>query len=409
MSGREIIDHLVIPNPKKATKIIFLVMDGVGGIAMPGKGGTELQVAKKPNLDTLAREGVCGVMDPVAPGVAPGSGPGHFAIFGYDPLTSNIGRGVLEALGIDLDLTDRDVASRGNFSTVDAKGILTDRRAGRLETSENQRIVAELNSVLNLRDEGVEIILRTVKEHRFALVLRGDALGDALEDTDPNEVGYRAKPFLATAANRANERTVRLMEKLLEQAKPVLAKEAKANCMLFRGFAKYRHYPSVLERYGLRGMAIANYPMYRGISRLLGMTLHPVTKDVKTEFEAVRDSYAKYDFFFVHVKATDRYGEDGNFDAKVKAIEEVDGLVPILTALNPDCLVVTSDHSTPAAMKKHSWHPVPVLLKAATARVDDVKTYDEIACVHGGLGHQPLTNLMGIALAHAGSLDKYGA
>jgi 2,3-bisphosphoglycerate-independent phosphoglycerate mutase len=179
--------------------------------------------------------------------------------------------------------------------------------------------------------------------------------------------------------------------------------------MLFRGFAKYRHYPSILERYGLRGLAIANYPMYRGLARLLGMTLHPITKDVKTEFEAVRDNFDKHDFFFLHVKATDRYGEDGNFDAKVKTIEEVDALVPILTALKPDVLAVTADHSTPAAMKKHSWHPVPVLLSAATARVDDVKTYDEIACVHGGLGRQPLTHLIGIALSHAGRLDKYGA
>lgn len=400
----DVIQELLVKND---SKIIFLIMDGVGGLAHPDKGGTELQVANTPNLDALAARSSCGVFDPVYPGITPGSGPGHFGLFGYDPLTANIGRGVLEAAGIEFELTNRDVAIRVNFATADKEGNLVDRRAGRLPTEENKRVCQKLRDGIELQEMDVEVFIEPVKEHRAAVVFRGDNLSGDIEDTDPQKTGV--PPKAPTASSEEGKTMIPLVTKFLDQAHKILADEPKANTMLLRGFAKYEPYPSMEERYGLNALAIANYPMYRGISLLLGMNLHPITADIRTQFEAVKEQFDKYDFFFVHVKYTDSRGEDGDFDAKVKVIEEVDGLLPLLTELNPEVMVVTADHSTPAIFKAHSWHPVPVLLHAQYARVDTVKAFNEVDCITGSLGRQPMVNLMPIALANALRLKKYGA
>jgi 2,3-bisphosphoglycerate-independent phosphoglycerate mutase len=400
----DILKHLIVKND---SKIIFLVMDGVGGLAMEGKSGTELQVARKPNLDALAAKSSCGTFDPVAPGITPGSGPGHFALFGYDPLTCNIGRGVLEAAGIEFKLTGKDVAIRVNFATADKNGNLVDRRAGRLDTEENKRVCAKLRQGVNLKKMGIDVFIEPVKEHRAAVVFRGENLSGDLEDTDPQITGV--PPKAPKAMSPDGERMVPIVTEFLKQAHKLIADEPKANTMLLRGFAKFVPYPTMEDRYGLKCLAVANYPMYRGIANILGMTLHPITKDIQTQFEAVRDQLKNYDFFFVHVKYTDSRGEDGDFDAKVKVIEEVDRLLPILTDLHPDVMVVTADHSTPAVLKAHSWHPVPVLLQGKYARVDTVQTFDEIACSTGVLGCRPMVNLMPLVLAHALRLQKYGA
>jgi len=397
------IDQLVIEN---TTKIILLVLDGVGGLPMPGKGGTELQVANKPNLDRLAAESECGLLDPIWPGVTPGSGPAHFGLFGYDPIEANIGRGVLEAAGVNLPLTDRDVAIRINFATSDANGNIVDRRAGRLDTESNKRVCQKIREHVSLAPEA-EFIIETVKEHRAALIFRGDDLGGDLIDTDPQKTGV--PPLEPRALNPESEKTALLTKRFLAQAHKAIADEPKANTILLRGFAKHRPYKSMMERFKLKCLAVANYPMYRGVAFLLNMDLHPVVADVKAQFEAVVANYEKYDFFFVHVKATDARGEDGNFDEKVKVIEEVDKLLPILTALKPDVFVVTADHSTPALMKAHSWHPVPVLLHSAICRRDPVTKFDEISCIQGGLGRQPSMNLMPLMLANAMRLAKFGA
>ncbi|HOX38522.1 MAG TPA: 2,3-bisphosphoglycerate-independent phosphoglycerate mutase [Candidatus Brocadiia bacterium] len=427
--GRELIDQLVVDNPKEATKIIFLVMDGASGIPFPGVGKTALQAAKKPNMDALAKKGVTGLMDPVAPGIAPGSGPGHLAVFGYDPVAENMGRGVLEALGIGLELTERHIAARCNFATVNSSGILIDRRAGRLPTPDCKKICAILQNEIDMSDEGVKVTIAPVKEHRFALLLEGEGLSPEIEDTDPNETGYPCKEFSVVKAERASLRTVHVLRKLDSRLRPILARESAAypeatrpNAALYRGFSKFRKYRSMYDRYGLKALAVANYPMYRGVSKLLGMELNPITADFKSQCEAVRDRWNDFSFFFVHYKNTDKFGEDGDFENKVKAVEEVDANLPILTALNPNVIVVTSDHSTPAALMKHSWHPVATMLFAhhnvktkkgavdtVTSMPDAAQTYDEMACASGGLGRQPLMNLMGIALAHAGRLEKYGA
>jgi len=400
----EVFEQLVVKND---SKIIFLVLDGVGGLAMEGKGGTELQVARTPNLDALAAKSSCGVFDLVYPGITPGSGPGHFALFGYDPLTCNIGRGVLEAAGIEFKLTGKDVAIRVNFATADQQGNLIDRRAGRLDTEENKRVCAKLRQRIHLHAMGVDVFIEPVKEHRAAVVFRGENLSGDLEDTDPQITGVPPKAPKATSPE--GERMIPLVTAFLEQAHKILADEPKANTMLLRGFAKFHPYKTMTERYGLKCLAVANYPMYRGIANILGMELNPITENIKTQFEAVGENFKKYDFFFVHVKYTDSRGEDGDFDAKVKVIEEVDSLLPILTDLHPDVMVVTADHSTPAVLKAHSWHPVPVLLHAKYVRVDEVKAFNEIACLAGALGQQPMVNLMPLVLANALRLQKYGA
>jgi len=398
-----LVDQLVVKN---TTKIILLVLDGVGGLPMKGKGGTELQVAHTPNLDQLAADSICGLLDPILPGVTPGSGPAHFALFGYNPVESNIGRGVLEAAGINLPMTDRDVAIRINFATSDKIGNIIDRRAGRIDTETNKRICQKIRENVSLAPDA-EFIIETVKEHRAALLIRGENLGGDLIDTDPQQLGV--PPLEPKALNPESEITAKLTKKFLDQAHKVIADEEKANTVLLRGFAKHRPYKSMMERFKLKCLAIANYPMYRGVAFLLNMDLHPVLPDVKSQFEAVKQEYERYDFFFVHVKATDARGEDGDFDKKVKVIEEVDSLLPILGDLNPDVFVVTADHSTPAVMRSHSWHPVPVLLRSAICRPDLVIRFDEISCIQGGLGRQPSMNLMPIVLANAQRLTKFGA
>jgi 2,3-bisphosphoglycerate-independent phosphoglycerate mutase len=399
----DLIDRLALPG---ATKIVFLIMDGLGGLPAPGRRDTELEAARTPNLDDLAREGVCGLLDPVGYGITPGSGPAHFALFGYDPVKNNIGRGILEGAGIDYPMTEKDLLIRVNFATMDQNGLVTDRRAGRIDTETNRRVCRKLQDGVRLRAD-VPFFFEPVKEHRALLVLRSETLRDEIEETDPQKTG---KPPLPPRAIVAEARgTEAVLSELVEQARRILADEEKANMILLRGYAKYRKFPSLSERFKLNPLAIASYPMYRGIARLLGMAVHPPTETIAEEFEALRASFGSHDFFFVHVKPTDSRGEDGNFDAKVKVIEEVDALLPRILELRPDVLVVTGDHSTPAALSGHSWHPVPVLLAAKTCRPDRVERFGERDCITGGLGRLPTVHLMALALAHAGRLEKFGA
>ncbi len=399
----EFIDTLVIKND---TKIVFLIMDGLGGLPMGKKNQTELESARTPNLDALARESVCGLLDPVGYGITPGSGPAHFALFGYDPIQNSIGRGILEAAGIDFPMTDRDLLIRINFATIDANGIIIDRRAGRIDNETNKRICGKLQE--NIRNlSGTEIIFEPVKEHRAMLALRGEGLREEILETDPQKTGL--PPISAKALVPEAEETAAILRELIQKAGNILSDEEKANMMLLRGYSRYRRYPSMQQRFGLDALAIAGYPMYRGIARLLGMMVGPQPSSIREEFDALRDHYGQYDFFFLHIKPTDSRGEDGSFDAKVAVIEEVDSLIPNVLALKPDVLVVTGDHSTPAALASHSWHPVPVLLSSADCRPDRVDRFGERDCITGGLGRMPMMHLMGLALAHARRLEKFGA
>jgi len=398
-----LLSGLLIPG---SSKIVFIIIDGVGGIQVEQKGGTELQVARKPNLDKLAEVSSCGLLEPVSPGITPGSGPAHFALFGYDPFQYNIGRGILEATGIDFPLTERDVVARINFATIDKTGKVIDRRAGRISTEQNQRICQKLQKGLRWGG-GIEVLVEPVKEHRAVLVLRGEGLRGEIEDTDPEREGML--PLEPTASAPEAERTAGLVREFIAQTRKLLADEPKANMVLLRGFAKHTLYPSMKDRYGLNALAIAIYPMYRGISRLVGMKVLSGVGSLEEEFKALTEHFPEYDFFFLHVKQTDSRGEDGDFDGKVAVIEEVDRYIPQVRSLQPDVLVVTGDHSTPAKLASHSWHPLPLILHSKYCLIDPVKKFDEVSCIGGVLGKMPSLDLMPLVLAHARRLTKFGA
>lgn len=391
----------------KGGKILLLVMDGLGGLPMTPGGMTELEAAHTPNLDRLAKEGSTGLSIPVARGVAPGSGPAHLALFGYDPLIYDIGRGVLEAIGIGLEVGRGDVAVRGNFCTIDANGLITDRRAGRIPTEEGEKRVELLKDI---QIPGVECQVKAGEGYRFALVLRGEGLSDAVEDTDPQATGVAPLPAKASAPE--GERTAQIVNQWIAEAKKRLAGHEPANMLTLRGFATDPNLPPYSDVYKLKAACVAVYPMYKGVSRLVGMTVIDTDPhdSIQDEFDKVASIWNDYDFVFCHVKYTDSRGEDGNFDAKVKVIEEVDAKLPTLLALNPDVLIVTGDHSTPAKYRAHSWHPVPTLLYAPETHMPDrVERYGERDCMGGGLGQFPAAELMQLALAHAKRLQKFGA
>ncbi len=386
------------------SKIVLLVADGIGGLPLTPGGLTELETAKTPNLDECAKVGVTGLSLPVLPGITPGSGPGHLGLFGYDPLEYRIGRGILEALGINFQVGAKDVAIRGNFCTLGADGKITDRRAGRPTT---ERCIEIVNKLRTIKVPGCELFVEPVKEHRFVLVIRGDGLGDAVDDTDPQAVGV--PPLRAKGADDNSEKTAHLVNQFVAKANEVLKADAPTNGLTLRGFASHPHIVTFKELYGLRAAAIAVYPMYKGLARLVGMDILDAGDTLQSQVERLKASWNDYDFFFLHYKYTDSTGEDGNFPEKVKKIESLDAALPGIRALKPDVLIVTGDHSTPSKMKSHSFHPVPTLLVADNARTDEVSEYSERACLRGGLGQFEAKYLMLLAMGHAGRFGKYGA
>ena len=391
-------------------KIVLLVMDGLGGLPMTPDGKTELESAQKPNMDKLAREGSLGLSIPIRPGIEPGSGPAHLSLFGYDPVTYEIGRGVLEALGIGFELQPNDLAARGNFATADANGVIIDRRAGRISTEECIRLCAKLQAATGNLFPGYQIFVKPVKEHRFVLILRGEGLGGKLTETDPLATGKKPLPVKDESGTPEGAHTAELINKWIEAARAALADEPKANSLNLRGIAKDPGLPRFSDIFGMRAAAIAVYPMYKGVARLVGM--QPIDFEgerPEDEIGTLERVWNDYDFFFIHVKKTDSYGEDGNFDAKVHEIEAVDAVIPRILALNPSALIVTGDHSTPAKLRSHSWHPVPALLWSPTAMPDQAATFGERACATGHLSTFHATNLVPMAMAVAGRLTRFGA
>jgi 2,3-bisphosphoglycerate-independent phosphoglycerate mutase len=390
------------------SKIILYVWDGLGDIPSGPKMQTPLQAAKKPNVDKLAAEGVTGRLEPVSPGVTPGSGPGHLGLFGYDPVEYPIGRGALEAVGVGFDFRHGDVAARLNFCTLDASGKISDRRAGRIPSDESKLVVKKIAEAVKEVD-GVEVLWAPVKEHRALMVLRGKGLGEAVEDTDPQKEGVPPLAAKAKDAGKDNVRTAKIAQKALELAMKAIRDEKKANGILARGFAKRPHWPTFEERFGLRAAVVAGTPMYRGVAKLVGMEAQEASNEIEKDVASLAAAWDKYDFFFLHYKFTDKAGEDGDFDAKVHYIEQADSAIPALLKLKPDVLIVTADHSTPTAMKGHSFHPVPTVLWSPVACRDAVDRFDEIAVIQGWIGLRPSTHLMPLALGHAGRLAKFGA
>jgi 2,3-bisphosphoglycerate-independent phosphoglycerate mutase len=387
-----------------STKILLVVLDGLAGYAGPDR-GTELEEADTPNLDRLAADGSTGMLDPVGPGITPGSGPAHLALFGYDPFDYHLGRGALSAAGLDVHLNPGDVAARGNLATLDVDGIITDRRAGRIADLDALEVVRLLTE--NVSIPGVEVLFVHEAQHRVLVVLRGPDLDPHVDDTDPQVVGV--PPLTPMAQTRSATHTAQVIAELDRQARAVLAMQPKANALLLRGLDSHRQLPTVQDRYGLRAAAIAVYPMYRGIGRLVGMDPVGPPATIDEQLVLLKEHWDAYDLFFFHHKPADSAGEDGNFEAKVAAIEALDAAVPALMDMGPDVIAVTGDHATPSQMAAHSWHPVPVLLGGERVGRDDVDRFGERWCRQGALGRRPSRELMPIMLNVAGRLAKYGA
>jgi 2,3-bisphosphoglycerate-independent phosphoglycerate mutase len=396
-----VVTEMARPEGRKA---LLLVMDGLGGYRTAER-GSELTEASTPNLDRLASQGSLGLHDPVTRGITPGSGAGHLGLFGYDPLEYEIGRGALSAAGIGFELQPGDVAARVNFCNLDGAGRITDRRAGRLPTEEAAAICDLLKREVRL--DGVEFFLQPEREHRGLLVLRGQGLDPDVTDTDPQREGV--PPLEPVARSPKAERTAELVKGLLDQARALLAGRERGNFLLLRGFDSVKELPSFPDRYKVKALAIAAYPMYVGISRLLGFQTHQVDGAAPEEVDALAELLPAHDFVFMHIKKTDSAGEDGDFARKVAAIEEVDALVPRMLDAGVEVLAVTGDHSTPAQMAAHSWHPVPVLLWGGTAAADGLPGFDEVNCRQGSLGRFEAKHLLPQLLAAAGRLTKYGA
>ena len=386
------------------SKIILLVVDGLGGLPRPETGKSELEEAYTPNLDDLAVRSACGLTVPVGPGIIPGSGPGHLALFGYDPLKYAIGRGVLEALGIGIDLGPNDIAVRCNFCTVDDAGRLIDRRAERIRSSESEPLVDQLAGITM---EGAELLVEPVQDYRFVVVFKAEGLGQEVSDTDPQRLGVQ--PLNPVGTDQPSNMTARLAAQFIDTARNMLGSRQTANMILMRGFSKIPAWPQFAPSYKLDPCAVAAYPMYRGLAGLVGMKVVPTGHDFDAELDTVEEHIREHDFVFLHYKPADTAGEDGNFDAKVVALEELDRRIPRLLGLGADVVAVAGDHSTPSVLAAHSWHPVPLLINSEFTAGVGSDGFTERSCARGHLGTQPATSLMFHLLAHAGKLKKYGA
>jgi len=401
MEKQNLIKMLLQPSKER---IVLLVLDGLGGIQKEGK--TELEAAKTPNLDKLAMVSETGLMIPVLPGITPGSGPGHLSLFGYDPIKYQIGRGILSALGVKFPIRNGDLAARVNFATIDKDGNIVDRRAGRIPDEVNREMCQKIREI---ELPGVEFFIETEKEHRAALILRGKEFSENITETDPQKTGV--PPFRVKPADErdVSKETAEIINQFLEKVKQKLKNEHPANMILLRGFALYTQIPSFKEMYGIRACAIAGYPMYRGLASLVGMEVIDVQSGVEPQFNKLAQVWGEYDFYFVHIKYPDSYGEDGNFEKKVSIIEEVDRNLDIIESLRPEVLAVTADHSTPSVYRAHSWHSVPVLIKSRWSRHSGIKKFGETNLTGGTLGTIHSTDLMTLLMAHSGRLAKFGA
>ena len=385
------------------TTILMVVLDGLGGLYHPEKGGSELEIANTPNLDRLAKSSSLGLSEPVAPGITPGSGPGHLALFGYDPLEHEIGRGVLEALGIGINLKPTDIAARGNFCTLDQNGAITDRRAGRIDSAIAADLCAKLNSI---KVPDIDIAIHHVKDHRFVLILSGEGISPDINETDPQTLGLPPSQSHGTSVQASN--AAKAVNHISTEAQDILIDQPQANGILLRGFSSLPSLPKFQDITQLKPAAVAAYPMYKGLAQLIGMTILPTGTTFEEEIETLTRHYADYDFFFLHYKATDTAGEDGDFDAKVAALEDFDRQLPYVLQLGADVTIIAGDHSTPALLAGHSWHPVPLMLNSRWTHGSENAVFSEAYCSTGSIGKIPATSIMPLALAHGNKLNKFG-
>lgn len=401
MFPEDLIQSIAVETP---SKILLVVIDGLGGLPVDGR--TELEASKIPNLDRLASKSVCGLIDPIAPGITPGSGPSHLALFGYDPVRYQIGRGVLEAVGVGMNLDKGDLAARGNFATLDSREIVVDRRAGRISTDKNRELCRTLQDQIEAI-EGTRVIIQSGKEHRFVVVFKGKGLDDGLTDADPQKEGKKATPSVAIREEAKLSEAV--VNAFIARATELLRSHRPANTVLLRGFSKIPDIPSMGDLFRVNAGAIAAYPMYRGLARLVGMEVLETGETIEDEIETIKTHFEDFEFFFFHLKEPDARGEDGDFEGKVASLEKIDSLIPEILRLEPDVVAVTGDHSTPSTLKSHSWHPNPILIFSRYVRTDSVTRFTERECVLGGLGRISALSLMPLLLANALKMRKFGA
>jgi 2,3-bisphosphoglycerate-independent phosphoglycerate mutase len=401
MNMLELAEEISQPSP---AKIVMLAIDGLGGLPDPDTGKTELDTASTPNLDALAFEGTCGLMDPVRPGISPGSIPGHLAIFGFDPMTYTMGRGAMEAIGINFELLGEDIVARGNFASVDKENVIIDRRAGRIASGKSTELCQLLDG---MEIQGVKLIVRPLKDYRFIVVFRGNGLASGVSDSDPQVNGV--KPRKVLPLSETAEKTAEVANKFIAKAKTILANHHPANMVLLRGFSKRPQYPSLSEIYKVKAVAISSFPTYRGLASVVGIDVVESGSTLNDGLATLEKYYKDYNLFFLHIKQVDMAGEDGDFVRKVRAIEDADRAVARVIKLNPDVIVIAGDHSTPAIMALHSWHPVPVLIHSKWCRPDKKTKFCESGCLSGGLGRFPALQLMPQVMAHGRKLGKFGA
>jgi 2,3-bisphosphoglycerate-independent phosphoglycerate mutase len=401
MLPEDVIRSVTIETP---SRILLVVIDGLGGLPVDGR--TELEASKIPNLDRLASHSVCGLIDPIAPGITPGSGPSHLALFGYDPVRYQIGRGVLEAVGVGMNMEEADLAARGNFASLDNRGIVVDRRAGRISTDKNRELCRILQDQIETI-EGTRTIIQSGKEHRFVVVFRGEGLDDGLTDADPQKDGKKATPSIAIREQARRSEAV--VNAFIAWATELLKNHHPANTILLRGFSKVPDIPTMKDLFKVNAGAIASYPMYRGLAKLVGMHILETGETIEDELETIKTHFEDCDYFFFHLKEPDMRGEDGNFDGKVASLEKIDSLIPEILRLEPDVVAVTGDHSTPSTLRSHSWHPSPLLVFSRHVRTDSVMRFTEREVALGGLGRMPAVNLMPLLLANALKMKKFGA
>lgn len=405
-------------------RVLLLICDGLGDRPVKALGGlTPLQAARKENLDWLASGGVSGLLDIISPGIPPGSDTAHLALFGYDPYQVYTGRGPFEAAGVGLEVRQGDVAFRCNFATMDDKGRIVDRRAGRIKEGTAQ--LAEALDGMEL--EGVEVRFKEGTEHRAALLLRGDGLDPLVSDADPHSAGLplaKVKPL-----SRQAEKTARVVNKFLERASQILARHPVnldraerglpvANVLLPRGAGVFPTMPSVKERWGVEFTAIAGVALIKGICRSLGMKLIEVMgatggldTDMGAKMAAAVKALEGHGVVVVSIKATDVAGHDRNPELKRQLIERVDeSLRPIRECFQEDWIIaVTADHTTSSETGDHSGDPVPLLVFGEGVRIDDVTTYDEVAAARGGLGRLRGRDLMPLLMDLSDKTGKFGA
>lgn len=391
---------------KNENKILLIVLDGLGGLPKEGGKETELEAARTPNLDLLAERSSCGLIDPVAPGITPGSGPGHLGVFGYDPLKHLIERGALSCAGVNFPMEEGDVGVRINFATKE-NGRIVDRRAGRLPTEQCAKLCALLEEKISIN--GVQVFIKPEKDYRAAGVFRAEGLSDMVSDTDPQKTGVASLEAKSLDGTENAARTARIANEVVRLAEEILKDHFPANTLLMRGFSLKPSIPKMQEIYGLNPLAIAVYPMYKGLARLIGMHVIDGIEDIKSEFDVLRGNFDQYDFFFLHIKPTDSAGEDGKFDEKVRVLEEVDSYITMDLVEQYGAVAVTGDHSTPSALREHSWHSVPFILYSKTCRPDRVSRFSENDCALGNLGRIRGMEVMPLLMAHARKLKKYGA